>query len=91
MAEDKKVVIYQKIVATLEPEIAKLKDFMYFHQKSVKCFCSYVTQIGALKEDPPSGSYDCLHACSCLCLFLCLHDEMFTIVHFSSIEQTTPT
>jgi cytoplasmic FMR1 interacting protein len=55
MAEEKKVTIYQKIVQVLEPEIGKLKDFMFFHQKAVKTFCAYVAKIAQMGEDPPSG------------------------------------
>lgn len=55
MAEEKKIVIYQKIVTVLEPEIQKLKDFMYFHQKAVKLFNTFVTKLTAPSEDPPSG------------------------------------
>jgi cytoplasmic FMR1 interacting protein len=50
----------------LEPEIKKLKSFMYFQKETIAVFCDHVKRLGAIldptkkkKEEvtPPSDSY----------------------------------
>ncbi|GAM27817.1 hypothetical protein SAMD00019534_109930 [Acytostelium subglobosum LB1] len=39
--------IYEGYYEVLEPEIKKLKDFMYFQRDTIKVFCEYVKKIAA--------------------------------------------
>eukprot|EP01119_Soliformovum_irregulare_P019520 TRINITY_DN6199_c0_g1_i4.p1 TRINITY_DN6199_c0_g1~~TRINITY_DN6199_c0_g1_i4.p1 ORF type:complete len:1378 (-),score=485.69 TRINITY_DN6199_c0_g1_i4:58-4191(-) len=58
--------IYEGMFDILEPEIKKLKSFMYFHKEAIKQFCEHVKKIAALlgdkkKGDQPSEAYmNCL-------------------------------
>jgi cytoplasmic FMR1 interacting protein len=57
--------IYEGTYAVLEPEIKKLKTFMYFQRDTVKIFCEHVKRLSAYyipdkkkkEESLPSESY----------------------------------
>lgn len=59
--------IYEGTYDVLEPEIKKLKNFMYFRKDTIKVFCEHVKKLGVwlipdkkgkLKEDfTPSETY----------------------------------
>ena len=37
--------MYSKTLEVMKPHIQKLKDFMYFHEKSINTFCSEVKKL----------------------------------------------
>eukprot|EP01111_Echinosteliopsis_oligospora_P015952 TRINITY_DN6483_c0_g1_i1.p1 TRINITY_DN6483_c0_g1~~TRINITY_DN6483_c0_g1_i1.p1 ORF type:complete len:1368 (+),score=367.50 TRINITY_DN6483_c0_g1_i1:181-4284(+) len=43
--------IYEGIYNVMEPEIKKLKDFMYFQRDTIKVFCEYIKKLTVLMKE----------------------------------------
>ena len=51
MPDEQKKEIYEKIVATLEPEVDKLKALLRFHESAIATFVRHVESIGSWLAD----------------------------------------
>jgi len=54
--QENKKEIYEKTFDVLDPEIKKLKDFMYFQKESVKTFCEYVKKLAGVSPEKKAVS-----------------------------------